>query len=622
MEPRKFSNMTGADKLTGITLFLMIAIIPLIVRYIQVPIGPDQVNVITAAEISDDMFSYYKAMLILIGSGILLIGLLMYVFSDHLSSLVNWKKIVSQPFSIAVIVFVVTIIASSINSEFRHTVIHGIAERYEGVFILLAYIVIFTAAVLFIRSEFQFRFLLYGLLFSCFIISLIGAFQFFGRDFFTTELGNQLVLGDYAREGGLRLIPRFTTSYATLFNPNSVGAYCALMLPITALGVVYYKDGFKTRLMFLICFILTLITAIGCASSGGLVGIAFAAIVLIAVFSVLLVKNEDLRNTLKANKNLRKRIYTILLAFFVVASVLVVIPNPLRSRVFPMVEKLFIWEETANPHFFRDLKFAGNTVEVVTVHGNLLITKDPDDLGVAFNGERVEPSESEIFDEEDFQAVYKEFLVPYFGEFVVLDEVPGVITFFMHEIQFLFGYDELNTVTPLTLLREPIDLHDPIDFVGFEGRELIGSGRGYIWSRSLPLLWERPIFGSGPDTYALVFPQHDIIGKLQFLGNPYIIVDKPHNVLLQTGINTGIISLVAMIFIFGWYMITTFISVIGGQSVRETKWMFGLRIAILAGVCGFVVASLNTDSTVSISPVFWLVLGMGVALQRRLVPRE
>jgi len=608
--------MTGADKLTGITLFLMIAIIPLIVRYVQVPIGPDQVNVITAARISDDMFSYYKAMFILIGSGILLIGLLMYVFSDHLDSLINWRKLVTHPFSVAVIVFVVVIIASSINSEFSNTVIHGIAERYEGVFILLGYMVIFTAAVLFTRSAFQCRFLLYGLLFSCFIISLIGAFQFFGRDFFTTEFGNQLVLGAGTE---LRLIPRFTTSYSTLFNPNSVGAYCALMLPITALGAIYYKDGLKTRLLFLICFILTLFTAIGCASSGGLVGIASSVIVLIVVFSVLFMKNEELRNILKTDKKLRKKIYMVLLPLFAVALALVAVPNPLRARVFPMVEKLFIWEETDNPHFFRDLKFEGNTVEVVTANGNLLLTKTSDDVEVALNGAPMEPTE--VINDDEIGGVYR-FVIPYFGEFFVLIEMPGVIPFIMHEIEFLFAYDENNIITPLTLLWEPIDLNEPINTFGFEGRELMGSGRGYIWSRSIPLLWERPLLGSGPDTYALVFPQHDIIGKLQFLGNPSIIVDKPHNLLLQTGINTGIISLLAMIFIFGWYMITTFISVLKGQSAQEKDWMFGLRIGFLAGICGFIVASLNTDSTVSISPVFWLVLGMGVALQRRLVPRE
>jgi len=609
--------MTNADKLTGITLFLMIAIIPLIVRYIQVPVGADQIGVITATQFSDDMFSYYKAMFLLIGSGILLIGLLMYAFSDSLDSLVNWRKTVTHPFSIAVIIFVLTIIVSTINSEFRHTVIHGVAERYEGVFILLSYIVIFTAAVLFTRSAFQCRFLLYGLLFSCFIISSIGAFQFFGIDFFTSDFGNQLVLGAGT---GLRLIPRFTTSYATLFNPNSVGAYCALMLPITALGAVYYKDGFKTRLMFLICFILTLLTAIGCASSGGLVGIAASVMVLVAVFLVLFAKNKELRDALKANKKLRKNVIIFLSIFFVISLAVVAFPNPLRSRVFTMVEKLFIWEETVNHHFFRDLKFEENTVELVTANGNLLFTKTPDDLVIAFNGVPLEPTE--IYDEEDFEGVYKYFLVPYLGEFFVQSELPGVIPFIMHEIEFLFAYDENNNMLPLSLLWEPIDLSEPINTFGFEGRELMGSGRGYIWSRSLPLLLERPIFGSGPDTYALVFPQHDIIGKLRFLGNPYIIVDKPHNVFLQTGINTGIISLLAMIFIFGWYMVTTYISVIRGQSANEKDWMFGLRIAILAGVCGFVVASLNTDSTVSISPVFWFVLGMGVALQRRLVPRE
>ena len=90
---------------------------------------------------------------------------------------------------------------------------------------------------------------------------------------------------------------------------------------------------------------------------------------------------------------------------------------------------------------------------------------------------------------------------------------------------------------------------------GFEGKEKLGSSRGYIWSRSLPLLKNTLFLGFGPDTFPVYFPQHDYFAKMIFLGNPYNIVDKPHNVYLQTAINTGLISLIALLAMFGIYLL-------------------------------------------------------------------
>ncbi len=86
---------------------------------------------------------------------------------------------------------------------------------------------------------------------------------------------------------------------------------------------------------------------------------------------------------------------------------------------------------------------------------------------------------------------------------------------------------------------------------GFEGRERMLSNRGYIWSRSLPLLKNTLFIGTGADVYPFNFPQTDIVGKVNAFGYYDIIVDKPHNMYLQTAIQFGIIftmGLVSLIF--------------------------------------------------------------------------
>ena len=63
--------------------------------------------------------------------------------------------------------------------------------------------------------------------------------------------------------------------------------------------------------------------------------------------------------------------------------------------------------------------------------------------------------------------------------------------------------------------------------IGFQGKEKLGSARGYIWSRSLPLMMDSLLIGQGPDTFFAEFPQGDLLGKLYAYDSAQTIVDKP-----------------------------------------------------------------------------------------------
>jgi len=158
-----------------------------------------------------------------------------------------------------------------------------------------------------------------------------------------------------------------------------------------------------------------------------------------------------------------------------------------------------------------------------------------------------------------------------------------------------------------------IDLAIPTPSIGFEGRELWGSYRGFIWSRTFPLMPARTIIGSGPDTYTFVFPQNDLIGKLRFMEAPYTTVDKAHNIYLQTWITTGGISALALIFLFGYYILTSFMSILRSH-MEEGIFLFGLRFGLLAGISAFCVSAMATDSTIGSSGVFYVMLGLGYGI--------
>jgi len=183
---------------------------------------------------------------------------------------------------------------------------------------------------------------------------------------------------------------------------------------------------------------------------------------------------------------------------------------------------------------------------------------------------------------------------------------------FVHVTNYVFTLEEGRIYGLWVNNMHLIDLREPVPAWGFYGRETWGSSRGYIWSRSFPLMPRRAIIGSGPDTFVNVFPVYDLVGTQRFFGNPYQIVDKAHNIFIQTWISTGGISALALFGLFGHYLFTTFISLV--KSKKEPLFSYGLRLGLLAGVSAFVMSSMATDSTIGSTGVFFVLLGMGYGL--------
>ena len=150
-----------------------------------------------------------------------------------------------------------------------------------------------------------------------------------------------------------------------------------------------------------------------------------------------------------------------------------------------------------------------------------------------------------------------------------------------------------------------------VERLGFEGYERLGSSRAYIWSRTLPLLKDTILLGHGPDTYAFYFPQNDVIGKLKFFNNPKMLVDKPHNLYLQIAVNTGLLSLLALLYLWVDYFVS---SLILYNNSDLSNWQNRLGIALLGAVAAYLVAGFFNDSVISVAPVFWILLGLGIAL--------
>ena len=140
----------------------------------------------------------------------------------------------------------------------------------------------------------------------------------------------------------------------------------------------------------------------------------------------------------------------------------------------------------------------------------------------------------------------------------------------------------------------------------FDGYEKKGSSRVYIWSRSIPKIFEKPVFGHGQDTFPLVFPQNDFFGKKLAFGMKGILIDKPHNYFVQVALNNGIPALLAVGFLFLGYFYDSLKSFVVKKDV--------FNVCIFLSVFSYFVTCFFNDSVVSVAPLFWTLLAVGICL--------
>ena len=134
------------------------------------------------------------------------------------------------------------------------------------------------------------------------------------------------------------------------------------------------------------------------------------------------------------------------------------------------------------------------------------------------------------------------------------------------------------------------------------------------------MMKETVLIGHGADTFAIHFPHNDYVGKYNsgtFTRNINIIVDKPHNMYMGAWIGTGGISVIAFLSLVGIYLFQS-IKLYGKSSFADNDFLTFVGSGITLGIFGFLVAGLVNDSSVSVMPMFYGLLGTGIAVNMML----
>ncbi len=195
----------------------------------------------------------------------------------------------------------------------------------------------------------------------------------------------------------------------------------------------------------------------------------------------------------------------------------------------------------------------------------------------------------------------------------------------------------------------------PVSY-GFEGREALMDNRGWVWSRTLPLLTGTLVTGHGPDTFSLVFPQEEPAWKQVLFGKATHVVKSPRSMYLQTALQTGVVSLMMLLWFLGALLLESLrarfgrpvsrldalfgADVPGAMAATTSTQSKGKRIrawkatrkrmpmtqqlllsGLLCGVMGYAISGLFHDSTLWVAPAFWLMTGLCAGLLRTSIRR-
>lgn len=580
-------------------IILMLAVVPLIVRA-KIVLLDENTAKFWNGNYQIDLFSYTKTRIIMLLTVWMLVNAFFF-FSKKDFKKLKENKWIFYP----VIVFVFSLIVSTILSEYKNIAIWGAPERYEGMVVHLCYIIMFLYTYMTLKTEEDFKYIKYSILFLASAMAFIGLMQAFGKDILTMDFMRNLIVPKEYREMLSAVTTETNQVYLTLQNSNYVGTYTSMMIPFLSI-IIFSK--YESKLIKIYTLIIEICNILIMAKSNSRAGIlAFILSIIILLFIYIKV--------LYRNKIAVIQIITLLSIMFVIANNITGTWFSYNMKLIG-IETLKIFDKNEAEN--NELRIDGLDIEKNTaiIHTNItdinfmfleneiLIKNDLDkNIRVDMTNENI----SVRFD-SSFQDII----------FNIINEKDHIYVQILNKENLLFIIKYIKLEDKIELVDDKGGIYkiEQAEYIGFEGKEKLGSARGYIWSRTLPMILKKPLFGYGADTFLVKFPQNDIISKIYVYGTSNIITDKPHNMYLLYAINNGLIGICSLIVLFIYYQVDIF-----KKCFFKRKYfkIYNDAIMCFIAVEGYLISGIFNDSLPSTAPIFWILLGSGFAINKVLI---
>jgi len=592
------SKYKQIEQRTNIWLLLpiifTISVLPFIMKYKEYYTYLSKFPWFTYNDRYTDVFLYYKQKFFLIAVFAMAVVALYKIITDKKN--INYTRIL-----IPLGMYALLALLSSLFSKYRSYSFRGVYDHFESVYVILGYCLIVYYCLQFVKSEHDVRIIVNCFVVSIIIMSLLGLTQYLGRDFFASTLGRKLILTKDQWDNMDTLQFNFEKGrvYLTFYNPNYVGSYSAMTVSFLLVLAVLTRKRKWMIPIYILAAVGISISLLGSKSKTGIIGLAIAGIfTLVILFRYFI-----------------KYFYLSIPMTLLVLSVVV-----LYNKANDNVLVYSIRQATTFTKTEPSLK------EIVTGDDEIIINYEDNNLHVQY---LIKDGYSYFILTDDNGNPIKNELKAEENEFVIDDErFPGfrlgvakfeeIMMFYVKINNYNWYFTNQTGDNTYYYMNQygKLDKIETAPHVLFTGYERYASGRGYIWSRTLPLLKRHIILGSGADTFVLDFPQNDYVALYNY-GYSNQLLTKPHNLYLQIGVQTGVLSLIAFITFYALYFISSLRLYIKG---KFKSYYAQVGTAILVASLSYMVLGLANDSSLTVAPVFWVLIGLGITVNKLAKP--
>lgn len=576
-------------------------ILPLVVKLKALLLSKDLLTYFPAnSGYITDIALYYKNILFIVLVALLtLIFVGERIYPDTPVKTAYSKYETNKSYLILCGLFLLSIFISFLFSKSKEVSLLGAPNSYEGTLTWLGYILLFILSINYFDELFYRKYLFKALTIIFVALSIFGLVEFFYKSPLEMPLFQYFILPReyWGQIGSLNITSYFGQISLTLFNPNYVGQLLVLGIPILlSIGLIKpekrWHRAFFSALTGLAMFVLIL---------SGVSAAIYAFIIGCVVMLVL-----------HPNKQFYKRVALS----FLVTFILIIITSPIKeTRLISAILADFSNESqvSGKPFHIKEINLERDGVVFTGSETQFKVQYDEDINEFSFWDLNYEPITYIREDDTYIFAVENEVeikLKQYDNYFSVDLGYKGPMHFAFIDGQYyaigVNGYliDEINN-----------------DYTDLSRSTLnFATGRGYIWSLVLPLLKETLFVGYGADSLIFHIPQDDFVGKLNFHGSPSMIIDKPHNMFLQIGLSFGLFSLICFVLILGLYFKSSYTIFKNRKKIIvSNRNLYIIYLGILTGILSYLICGVFYDSSITIAPFFWIIFGMGVSINNKLM---
>lgn len=584
-----------------VPLIAVLTFIPLIVNQKNVTTGLQKYDWFSGSLIAVDFFLKTKSFWLFVSFGLILFLTMYMVLSEQI-------KLIWDRSLIPLLLYGAFCLISTFFSIDKTYSVQGIYEQYESVWMLLGYVLLVYFSFYNLHTERAVKALLPWFVAGIVLMTIVGLFQVAGHDLIQMDWMQKIIITEEKMRGKIKLSFGTGRTYMTLYNPNYVGFYGVLAVPMLIVLLINARK-YAWKIFYGILTACLLVCVFASQSRAGILTLAGVIVLLLLCMRKVFFKKWYVPAGLAV---------VAVIAFFGINQAT---NNALLSRLqgmFQYPKESYALESIVTDkdvtftikgneiHITEQIAEGGQASFTLLDQDGKTVSSQTDASGVVTVNDDRFPMTIGTYIRDNFKGFYVETTLKANENG---DDTP-VKKQWIFTNQLYEGDDTYYVKSAGASLFHMKKQKDGQPYL--EGHYSLADYRGYIWAKTWNILKKYPIFGSGPDTFMIAFPNDDLVG-LYNAHHDNEIISKPHCLYLQIAAQTGIPSMIAFIVFFGWYIVSSF-KIYWKQDFSSDMSKIGA--ALLVSIIGYLIMGLTNDSCIAVAPIFFVLAGMGLGVNR------